>query len=204
MRQVQNSSRPGFQCTAKGFCLYLYVPFLFIHSGAQGLKTSLSCCAAVMVGTAFKDSAAVAVAQLTSLQSLDWSDSPLTTAGLQKLTALTGLTRLAVAGCPQAVTARLSRSIQNAGGMSQLDNKLVLQCDDAVRLLSARLLRPCWVFGISTQSFMPRYKSCLMYMHAVCPQYSRGFSANFMLRGAVLFCGCCPAAAVAGSCLSLG
>jgi hypothetical protein len=54
----------------------------------------------IVAGAAFDSAAAKAVAQLKGLQCLEWSDSPLTDAGLQQLTALTGLTRLRVIRCP--------------------------------------------------------------------------------------------------------
>lgn len=57
-----------------------------------------------MAGAAFKDSAAAAVAQISSLQAVQWQDSPLSVMGLQQLTALTRLTQLrAVALCSRAL-----------------------------------------------------------------------------------------------------
>jgi hypothetical protein len=49
-----------------------------------------------VAGTAFDDGAAPLVALLTSLVELTWIDSSLTPLGLQRLTALTRLTSLAV------------------------------------------------------------------------------------------------------------
>lgn len=51
-------------------------------------------------GAAFGDHAAVAVAHLTNLNTLVWGRSPLTPAGLQRLTALQGLTQLTMPTCP--------------------------------------------------------------------------------------------------------
>lgn len=55
----------------------------------------------IVAGPAMGQAAAKAVKKLMQLQCLDWSDSPLTDAGLRQLTALTGLSRLRVARCPK-------------------------------------------------------------------------------------------------------
>jgi hypothetical protein len=54
-----------------------------------------------LAGRALDAEAAKGVAQLTALQALEWTDSPVTAAGLQQLTALQRLTRLELARCPE-------------------------------------------------------------------------------------------------------
>jgi hypothetical protein len=81
-------------------------------------------------GAAYKDSVSAAVAQMSSLKAVHWSDSPLTVAGLQRLTALTALTRLEVTRCPAVAgllgTAMCSGHAANSGA------ELALQCADTV------------------------------------------------------------------------
>jgi hypothetical protein len=70
----------------------------WVHS-MQQLPLSLS--ALSLAGSALRHEVAAAVARLTGLQSLVWTDSPIKQAGLQRLTALTGLTRLELARCSE-------------------------------------------------------------------------------------------------------
>lgn len=86
-------------------------------------------------GAAFKDSVAAAVAQMTSLKALQWSDGSLTVAGLQRLTVLTALTRLEVARCP-AVAGLLGKAMYS-GCAAGSDAQLVLQCFDKVNWVAA-------------------------------------------------------------------
>lgn len=67
-----------------------------------GCLANLSCLQSLCVsGPAFKDCVAAAVPRMTGLKSLQWRDSDtLTVASLQRLTALSALSRLEVASCP--------------------------------------------------------------------------------------------------------
>lgn len=61
------------------------------------LPPSLQCLS--VCGKAFGDKAAAVVCQLTQLKELEWGCSRLTDAGLERLTALTGLSRLTFTDC---------------------------------------------------------------------------------------------------------
>jgi hypothetical protein len=91
-----------------------------------GCLASLSCLQSLCVsGPAFKDSVAAAVARMTGLKSLQWSDSDtLSVTGLQRLTALTALSYLEVASCPGLL---LGAAAGSAGA------QLLLQCTQEVR-----------------------------------------------------------------------
>lgn len=94
-----------------------------------GCIQSLSCLQELCLsGAAFKDQTAAAVAQISSLRSIQWSDSPLTIAGMQRLTALTGLTALEVGRCP-AVAGLAGAGACSSGACSSnsTDGELKLQ-----------------------------------------------------------------------------
>jgi len=115
---------------------------LVLH-GVVGTNVSTGCLQSLsglrhltVSGAAFKDSAAAAVAQIHSLRSLVWGDSPLTVAGLQRLTGLQGLTRLEVVRCP-AIDGSCSTAIVCGGTEEDQQGaagKLVLLCEAQVSI----------------------------------------------------------------------
>lgn len=64
-------------------------------------------------GRVFDNQAAGLVAQLTTLRDLEWSDTIITSAGVQWLTALTNLDRLVMRDCP-GVSAHVVNSLESS------------------------------------------------------------------------------------------
>lgn len=116
---------------------------LILH-GVVGTNVSTGCLQSLtglrhltLSGAAFKDSAAAAVAQIQGLRSLEWGESPLTVAGLQRLTALQSLTRLEIVRCP-AVDGSSCINVLCGGAEEDQQGavgRLVLQCEAQVSIL---------------------------------------------------------------------
>jgi len=89
-------------------------------------------------GYAFDDRGAGLVAKLTSLDTLEWSNTNVTSRGMQKLTTLTGLKSLVVRDCPLLGPAVLIEDGPMAGmmGNNSWGDRLALFSSEEVRMAS--------------------------------------------------------------------
>jgi hypothetical protein len=98
-------------------------------AGLQRLPGSLSSLS--VGGLAFGDAAAAAVAHLTQLQSLEWDNAvKLSDVGFQRLTTLTGLTRLYCDGFFSDLSEDLF------GGSDDIDNRTIHLCSTSLQVCS--------------------------------------------------------------------
>lgn len=89
-------------------------------------------------GDGFDDRGAALVAKLTSLDTLEWTNTNVSSHGLLKLTTLTGLKNLAVRDCPMLGPAMRIENVPNAGmmGRSPWEDQVALVSSEEVRKAS--------------------------------------------------------------------